>query len=264
LAAAHVGGIKANSTRPVDFLSDNIQIQVNVLDAANAFSVERLLFLGSSCIYPKYAKQPIKESALMTGPLESTNEAYAIAKIAGIIHIQSLRRQFNRSYISAMPTNLYGPGDNFDLQTSHVLPALIRRLHEAKVAGQTSVNLWGSGDPRREFLHVDDLAAACVTLLERYDEGAPINVGTGADIRIRELVSLIGQIVDYRGEIRWDTTQPDGTPQKLLDNARIQQLDWKPTIDLREGIRSTYDWYCAHIPLHKSSLSRIGTEQPAR
>ena len=243
LAAAHVGGIRANSVRPVEFLSDNIEIQVNVLDAAKDFGVERLLFLGSSCIYPKLAEQPIKESSLMTGPLEPTNEAYAIAKIAGIAHIQAIRRQYKCAFISAMPTNLYGPGDNFDLETSHVLPALMRRFHEAKNDDKHSISLWGSGSPRREFLHVDDLAAACVTLLERYDDESPINVGTGSDVSIRELASMVGEVVGYDGKITWDTTQPDGTPQKLLDTERMRRLEWRPAIKLRDGIRSTYEWY---------------------
>lgn len=243
LAAARVGGIGANSTYPATFISDNLQIQVNVLDAAQAFGVERLLFLGSSCIYPKLAEQPIRESSLLAGPLEPTNEAYAIAKIAGIVHVQSLRRQHGCSFISAMPTNLYGPGDNFDLQSSHVLPAMIRKFHEGHTSRAPAVTMWGSGAPRREFLHVDDLAAACFTLLERYDEAAPINVGTGEDRTIRELAELVADVVGYEGTIVWDRTKPDGTPRKVLDVAKMRALGWSDSIPLREGIAATYDWY---------------------
>lgn len=245
LAAARVGGIVANSTYPADFLSDNIQIQVNVLDAARAFRVERLLFLGSSCIYPKLAEQPIRESSLMTGPLEPTNEAYAIAKIAGVVHVQSLRRQYGCSFVSAMPTNLYGPGDNFDLQSSHVLPAMIRKFHEGRSRAEPVVTMWGSGTPRREFLHVDDLARACFTLLERYDEAAPINIGVGEDVTIRELAKLVAEVVGYGGKTEWDSTKPDGTPRKVLDVAKINALGWRDSISLRDGIAATYDWYRA-------------------
>jgi GDP-L-fucose synthase len=241
LAAAKVGGIMANSTYPADFLSENIRIQVNVIDAAAEFGVERLLFLGSSCIYPKYAPQPIREDSLLTGPLEPTNDAYAIAKIAGVLHIQAMRRQHGKRYISAMPTNLYGPGDNFELENSHVLPALIRRMHEANFDGAGSVTLWGTGSPRREFLHSDDLARACVVLLEQYDEPEPINIGVGQDLPIRELAELVAEVVGYTGEIRWDASKPDGTPRKLLDVSRIQSLGWKAEIDLRGGIRGTYE-----------------------
>lgn len=247
MAAAKVGGIVANSTYPADFLSDNLRIQVNVLDAAARTGVERLLFLGSSCIYPKFAPQPIHEDSLLTGPLEPTNDAYAIAKIAGVLQVQALRRQHGCSFVSAMPTNLYGPGDNFDLATSHVLPAMIRRFHEAKLADQDEVTLWGTGSPRREFLHVDDLAAACLTLLERYDDPAPINVGVGDDVTIRELAELVADVVGYRGRLAWDTSRPDGTPRKLLDVSRIHDLGWKAEIGLREGIVSTYDWYADHL-----------------
>ena len=243
LAAARVGGILANATRPADFLSDNVRIQVNVMDAAAAFGVGRLLFFGSSCIYPRLSPQPISESALLTGPLEPTNEAYAVAKIAGILHVQALRRQQSRAYISAMPTNLYGPGDNFDLETSHVLPAMIRRLHEAKVAGAPAVTMWGSGTPRREFLHVDDLARACVALLEHYDDERIINIGVGADTTVAELAELVARVVGYDGALTWDTSKPDGTPQKLLDVSRINALGWEAQIGLEEGVRSTYDWY---------------------
>jgi GDP-L-fucose synthase len=245
LAAAKVGGILANATYPADFLSDNLRIQLNVLDAAAATGVTRLLFLGSSCIYPKLAPQPIHESALLTGPLEPTNDAYAIAKIAGVLHVQALRRQHGCSFVSAMPTNLYGPGDNFDLQTSHVLPAMIRRFDEAQAAGAPTVTLWGSGSPRREFLHVDDLARACLFLLERYDDPEPVNVGVGDDLTIRELAELVADVVGYQGALEWDTTKPDGTPRKLLDVSRLAALGWAPRIGLREGIAATYEWYRA-------------------
>ena len=243
LAAAKVGGILANSAYPADFLSDNLRIQVNVIDAAAHVGVERLLFLGSSCIYPKLAPQPIREEYLLGGPLEPTNDAYAIAKIAGILHVQAMRRQHGMRFISAMPTNLYGPGDNFNLQTSHVLPAMIRRFHEAKVSGASSVTLWGTGRPRREFLHVDDLARACVVLLERYDDPAPVNVGTGEDVTIRETAETVADVIGYTGGMQWDTSKPDGTPRKLLDVARVKALSWKPRIPLKDGIRGTYEWF---------------------
>jgi GDP-L-fucose synthase len=245
LAAARVGGILANSTYPADFLSDNLRIQVNVLDAAREVGVQHLLFLGSSCIYPKHAPQPITEDALLTGPLEPTNDAYAIAKISGLLHVQAVRRQDGLSWIAAMPTNLYGPDDNFDLVHSHVLPATIRKFHEAKVSSGP-VTQWGSGTPRREFLHVDDLAAACLHLIDHYDDPRPINVGTGEDLTIRELASLVARTVGYHGEILWDTSKPDGTPRKLLDVSRIRSLGWKHQIQLEDGIRSTYDWYVSH------------------
>jgi GDP-L-fucose synthase len=246
LAAARVGGILANATQPAEFLSDNLRIQLNVLDAAARVGVKRVLFLGSSCIYPRLAPQPIKEDYLLTGPLEPTNDAYAVAKIAGVLHVQALRREHGRSDISAMPTNLYGPGDNFDLETSHVLPAMIRRFHEAKEAGAPAVTLWGTGAPRRELLHVDDLARACLALLERYDDPAPINVGVGVDITVRGLAELVASVVGYDGELRWDASKPDGTPRKLLDVARIHALGWKAEIPLRDGIASTYEWFRAH------------------
>lgn len=235
----------ANSTYPADFLSDNLRIQVNVLDAAAEVGVGRLLFLGSSCIYPRLAAQPMREDALLTGPLEATNDACAIAKIAGVlqVQVQALRRQHGLAYISAMPTNLFGPHDTFDLQTSHVLPAMIRRFHEAKVEGRAEATLWGTGSPRREFLHVDDLARACVHLLEHYDSPEPINVGTGQDIRIKELATMVAEVVGYEGELRWDASKPDGSPRKLLDVTRIRELGWEPQIGLREGIASTYAWY---------------------
>jgi GDP-L-fucose synthase len=248
VAAAKVGGILANSTYPADFISDNLRIQVNLLDAAQRFGVRRLLFLGSSCIYPKHAPQPIREDSLLTGPLEETNDAYAIAKIAGVLHVQALRRQHGASFISAMPTNLYGPGDNFDLQTSHVLPALIRKFHEAKVQSRPTVELWGSGTPRREFLHVDDLARACLVLLERYDDPGPINVGTGEDVTIRELAELVAGVVGFHGDLTFDSTKPDGTPRKVLDVSRIKALGWAPQVSLEAGIRSTYDWFRRSAP----------------
>ncbi|WP_432102316.1 GDP-L-fucose synthase family protein [Streptomyces sp. bgisy091] len=248
LAAAKVGGIMANSTSPVQFLEDNLRIQLSVIAGAHAAGIPRLLFLGSSCIYPKHAPQPIPEDALLTGPLEPTNEAYALAKIAGIVQVQSYRRQYDASYISAMPTNLYGPGDNFDLETSHVLPALIRRFHEAKRDGSPEVALWGSGSPRREFLHVDDLAAACVRLLEAYDGDEPVNIGCGEDLTIRELAETVRDVTEYQGEILWDTSKPDGTPRKLLDVSRLSSLGFKPQIALRDGIARTYAWWLDRQP----------------
>jgi GDP-L-fucose synthase len=243
LAAARVGGIMANASQPAGFLSDNLRIQVNVLDAAAAHGTERLLFLGSSCIYPKHVPQPIREDALLTGPLEPTNDAYAIAKIAGLFQVQAVRRQLGLPWITAMPTNLYGPHDNFDLETAHVLPALIRRFHEAVRDDLSEVTLWGTGTAQREFLHVDDLAAACLTLMESYDEPEPINVGTGEDLTIRDLASLVAEIAGYHGDIAWDATRPDGTPRKLLDSSRVRSLGWKPAIDLQQGVRDTYRWY---------------------
>lgn len=246
IAAARVGGIVANSTFPVDFLSDNLRIQVNVMDAALAAGVDRLLFLGSSCIYPKFAEQPIKESSLMTGELESTNDAYAVAKIAGITQIGAVRRQYGLPWISAMPTNLYGPGDNFDPESSHVLPGLLRRFHEATRDGREQVELWGSGTPRREFLHSDDLGNAVVRLLDSYDSAQTINVGTGKDISIRELAETIADVVGFEGRIVQDTSRPDGTPRKLLDVSRISSLGWTPAISLRSGLESTYRWFVEH------------------
>ena len=247
LAAARVGGILANSTYPAEFLYENLQVQLNVLQAAVDNQVGRLLFLGSSCIYPKFAPQPITESSLMTGPLEPTNDAYAIAKIAGVLHIQAIRRQYSLPYISAMPTNLYGPGDNFDLESSHVMPAMIRKFHEAKVAEKRYVDMWGTGSARREFLHVDDLAKACLFLLDSYDEPEPINVGTGEDLTIRELAMLVKEVVGYEGELVWDSSKPDGTPRKQLDTRKINQLGWQPTIALADGVRDTYEWYLKHV-----------------
>jgi GDP-L-fucose synthase len=245
-AAARVGGILANSTAPVQFLSDNLRMQLNLLDTAHEFDVSRLLFLGSSCIYPKFAAQPIAESSLLTGPLEETNDAYAIAKIAGITQVQAYRRQYGRRWISAMPTNLYGPGDNFDLTSSHVLPALLRKYHEAVQGGRQEVTVWGSGTPRREFLHVDDLASACLYLLEHYDDPAPINVGVGEDLSISELAGLIAEVVGFTGRTVFDRSKPDGTPRKLLDVGRLTELGWTSEITLRDGVAETYDWFVRH------------------
>jgi GDP-L-fucose synthase len=246
LAAAKVGGILANNTYPVDFLSDNLRIQVNVLDAALKVGVQRVLFLGSSCIYPRMAPQPIKEDTLLTGHLEPTNDAYAIAKIAGILHIQAVRRQYGLPWISAMPTNLYGPGDNFSPQGSHVLPALIRRYDEAVTSGATVVTNWGTGAPRREFLHVDDMAEACLHLLEHYDGPGQVNVGTGTDVTIREIAETVARVVGYTGTTEWDTSKPDGTPQKLLDVTKLSLAGWRSKIDLEAGLRSTVDWFHSH------------------
>jgi GDP-L-fucose synthase len=245
-AAARVGGIMANSTHPVDFLSENLQIQVNLLDAAVAARVPRLLFLGSSCIYPKYAPQPIKESALLTGPLEPTNDAYAIAKIAGILQVQAVRSQYGLAWISAMPTNLYGPDDNFSPSGSHLVPALIRRYEEAKVSGAPEVTNWGTGTPRRELLHVDDLASACLYLLEQFEGPNPVNVGAGIDHTVMEIADIVADAVGYSGETRWDPTKPDGTPRKLLDVSVLREAGWQPKITLREGIESTVAWYRAN------------------
>jgi GDP-L-fucose synthase len=246
LAAAKVGGILANSTYPVDFLTENLQIQVNVLDAALAAGVDRLLFLGSSCIYPKFAPQPITEDSLLTGHLEATNDSYAIAKIAGIMQIQAIRRQYGLPWISAMPTNLYGPGDNFSPNGSHVLPALIRRYDEAAKSGAAVVTNWGTGTPRREFLHVDDMAAACLHLLEHYDGPQQVNVGTGSDVTIREIAETVAAIVGFEGTTEWDTSKPDGTPQKLLDVSKLAHAGWTSRIGLEDGLRSTIDWYHSH------------------
>lgn len=246
LAAAKVGGILANSSYPVEFLSENMQIQVNVLDAAREFGVHRLLFLGSSCIYPKFAQQPIREDSLLTGHLEPTNDAYAIAKIAGILHVQAVRRQYGLPWISAMPTNLYGPNDNFSPTGSHVLPALIRRYDEATTSGQTSVTNWGTGSPRREFLHADDMADACLHLLENYDGPEQVNVGTGTDATIKEIAETVADVVGYTGETRWDTSKPDGTPQKLLDVSKLAAAGWNSKIGLSEGIERTVAWYRQH------------------
>src|SRR5213596_1472001 len=246
VAAARVGGIKANDDFPVEFLLENLRIQNNIIHSAHESGVRKLLFLGSSCIYPKFAPQPISETALLSGPLEPTNEAYAIAKIAGIKLCQAYSREYGANFISAMPTNLYGPNDNFDLETSHVLAALLRKAHEAKIRKAHELVVWGSGKPRREFLHVDDLASACLFLLEKYDSPEIINVGCGEDISIRELAELICDVVGFDGELAWDTTKPDGTPRKLLDVSKIRALGWKPAVPLRDGIVRTYDWFRAN------------------
>jgi len=246
MAAARVGGIKANSTEPYDFLYDNLVMAANVIDGSRRAGVRKLLFLGSSCIYPKMAPQPMREESLLTGPLEVTNEAYAIAKIAGIKLCDHARAQYGCDFISAMPCNLYGTGDNFSLENSHVLPALIRKMHEAKVRGDTSLRLWGTGTPLREFLHADDLAEACVLLLERYSQAGHINVGSGEELSIRQLADLIAQVVGFTGRFEFNPSMPDGTPRKLMDVSRIRALGWKPRIALTEGIRSAYAWYLAN------------------
>jgi GDP-L-fucose synthase len=246
MAAAKVGGIHANNSHPATFLRDNLLIQDNVIDAAHRAGVEKFVFLGSSCIYPKMAPQPIKEDYLLTGPLEPTNEWYAIAKIAGLKMCQAYRRQYGFKAISLMPTNLYGPGDNFDLQNSHVLPALIRKFHDAKTRGDKSVELWGSGTPRREFLHVDDLADAVVYLLQNYDSEAIVNIGWGEDVTIRELAEIVMSVIGYSGELTLDPSKPDGTPRKLLDVSRLGSLGWRPQITLKKGIEMTYTWFKQH------------------
>ena len=248
LAAARVGGILANHTYPADFIGDNLLIQQNVVRAAHRHGVAKLLFLGSSCIYPRDAPQPMREQHLLSGPLEPTNQWYAVAKIAGIKLCQAYRRQHGLCAIAAMPTNLYGPGDDFDLESSHVLPALMRKFHEARQTGADQVVVWGTGTPRREFLHVDDLASACLHLLRHYDSDDIINVGTGQDISIRDLAALIADVVGYRGEVGFDPNRPDGTPRKLLDVSRITALGWRPRIRLREGIESTYRWFADGEP----------------
>ncbi len=246
LAAAKVGGILANSTYPAEFIYENLMIESNIIHAAYKYGVKKLLFLGSSCIYPKLAPQPLKEEYLLTGPLEETNEAYAIAKIAGIRLCKHYNQQYGTNFISVMPTNLYGPNDNFDLETSHVMPALIRKFHEAKVNNKLEVVVWGTGKPLREFMHVDDMADACVFLIENYDFseiGEFVNIGVGEDVTISELVELIKEVVGFEGEIRYDTSKPDGTPRKLMDVSRLNGLGWKARISLKDGIRETYEWY---------------------
>jgi len=240
LAAARVGGIRANDSFPADFLLENLEIQNHVIQAAHRTGVRKLLFLGSSCIYPKLARQPLREEALLTGPLEPTNQWYAIAKIAGLKLCQAFRRQHGSDFISAMPTNLYGPNDNYDLESSHVLPALLRRFHEAKVGRRKEVTLWGTGAPLREFLHVDDLARACVFLMNEYSDEETINVGSGKEVSIRELAELVKRVAGYEGRIAWDSSKPDGTPRKLMDSTRIFSLGWHPRIELEEGIRMAY------------------------
>jgi len=245
-AAARVGGILANSTYPAEFLSDNLLVQLNLMDAAADAEVNKFVFLGSSCIYPKFAPQPIPESSLMTGDLEPTNSAYAVAKIAGIEQVKAHRAQYNRSWISAMPTNIYGPGDNFHPENSHVVPALIRRIHEAKRDGVPTVTIWGSGTPLREFLYSEDLADAIIFLIEHYDHPDHINVGSGQEVSIADLAKTIVEVVGYEGELVFDTTKPDGTPRKLLDNSRIEQLGWTPKTTLRDGLATTYEWFLAN------------------
>ncbi|WP_116812584.1 GDP-L-fucose synthase [Steroidobacter cummioxidans] len=253
LAAARVGGIHANDTYPADFIRDNLQIQTNVIDAARRFGTTKLLFLGSSCIYPKHAPQPMPESCLLTGPLEPTNEWYAIAKIAGVKMCQAYRRQYQFNAVAAMPTNLYGPGDNFNLQNSHVLPALIRKFHEAKLRGDAEVVVWGTGTPRREFLHVDDLADACLFLMQHYEGEQPVNIGWGEDVTIQELAGLIQEAVGFAGKLRFDTSKPDGTPRKLLDVSVLKAQGWAPRIGLRDGIAATYRWFLEHQGDYRSS-----------
>src|SRR6266513_2420155 len=246
-AAAKVGGIKANNDQPVEFLLENLNVQNNIIAAAHQSGARKLLFLGSSCIYPKDAPQPIPESSLLSGPLEPTNEAYAIAKIAGVKLCQAFSREYGANFVSAMPTNLYGPNDNFDLETSHVLAALLRKAYEAKKSSARELVVWGTGTPRREFLHVDDCTSACLFLLEKYDSPEIVNVGCGEDISIRELAELVCDVVGFRGELKWDRSKPDGTPRKLLDVSKIKTLGWAPTIPLREGVAQTYDWFLKNV-----------------
>jgi GDP-L-fucose synthase len=256
VAAARVGGILANATSPAEFLYDNLMIAANVIEAAHRVGVHKLLFLGSSCIYPKFAPQPIKEEDLLEGALEPTNQWYAVAKIAGLKLCQAYRRQYGSDFISAMPTNLYGPGDNFDLMSSHVVPALIAKMHAAKEAGAPEVEVWGSGRPRREFLHVDDLADACVHLLEAYSDEVPINVGCGADLTIAELAELVRAVVGFQGRLCYNAERPDGTPRKLLDVSRLAALGWRPRIPLDQGLAATYRWYLEHAAPGASAPAR--------
>lgn len=261
VAAAKVGGIYANSTAPADFLRDNLAIQLNVIDGAYRHGVQRLLFLGSSCIYPRLAPQPINEDSLLTGPLEPTNEWYAIAKISGLKMCEAYRKQYGFDAFSAMPTNLYGPGDNFDLKGSHVIPALIRKFHEAKVANAPSVEVWGTGKPRREFLHVDDMADACVFLMERGTDGQLLNIGVGEDVSIAELAALVAQVVGYAGELKFNTTMPDGTPRKLLDVSRLHALGWKARTSLADGLAMTYAWFVSH---YDATMSQVEEKKALR
>jgi len=246
ISAAKVGGIGANFKYPVDFLSINLQIQANLLEAANLFGIERVLFLGSSCIYPKFASQPIQESALLTGALEPTNEPYALAKIAGLKLVQAYRKQYLRSWISAMPTNLYGPKDNFDQESAHVLPALVKRFDSAKRNGHSSVTIWGDGSPLREFLYVEDLADACLVLIEKYDDVSPVNIGSGEEISIKDLARAIAKVIGFDGQIRYDTSRPNGTPRKFLDSSLMSNLGWSPSINLESGLKLTYEWFQAN------------------
>lgn len=259
LVAGTVGGILANSTRPAEFIYDNMMIHATVVHSAHLFGVKKLLYLGSSCIYPRLATQPMKEEELLNGPLEPTNEAYALAKIAGIKLCQSYRRQYGSDFISAMPTNLYGPNDNFDLASSHVLPAMIRKFHDAREEGRSEVTMWGTGSPRREFLHVDDLADACVFLMGNYDEASHINVGTGEDLSIRELAEMVRSVVHPKANIVWDSSKPDGAPRKLLDVSRLHALGWRHKIALRDGIEQTYKWFLAN----HASARGIATPTPS-
>ncbi len=261
LAAAKVGGILANSSYPADFLQQNLLIQTNCIDSAYRSGVRKLIFLGSSCIYPKFAPQPIEEAALLSGPLEPTNQWYAIAKIAGILMCQAYRKQYGFSAISIMPTNLYGPGDNFDLKSSHVLPALIRKFHDAKVDRGPTVTVWGTGTPRREFLHVDDLASAAVFLAEKYHDEQVINVGAGSDVSIAELAETVKQIVGYNGEFVFDRSKPDGTPRKLMDSSKLFGLGWRPRHTLRDGIQSTYDWFLSHSSRGRDSILNVNHKE---
>ena len=261
LVAGTVGGILANSTRPAEFIYDNMMIHATVVHAAHLFGVKKLLYLGSSCIYPREAPQPMREEHLLTGPLEATNEWYAVSKIAGIKLCQAYRKQYGSDFISAMPTNLYGPRDNFDLASSHVLPAMIRKFHDAKVEGRTDVTIWGTGTPRRELLHVDDLADACVFLMRNYNEATHVNVGTGEDLTIRELAELVREIVHPQAAIVYDTTKPDGTPRKLLDVSRLHGLGWRHRIALREGIASSYEWFLRHYAGLQSSGRLLAAEE---
>ena len=247
VAAAVVGGILANDTRPVEFLTNNLLIQTNIVATAHKLGVEKLLFLGSSCIYPRLAAQPMAEDALLTGPLEPTNQWYAIAKIAGIRQCQAYRRQYGRDFISAMPTNLYGPGDNYDLQASHVLPALMVKAHRAKLAGDTTMTVWGSGKPRREFLYVDDLADACLFLMKNYSEEEHVNVGYGTDVTIGEVAEIVAEAVGFKGTLSFDTSKPDGMPRKLVNSAKLNALGWRPATDLEQGIAKAYAWYHENV-----------------
>jgi GDP-L-fucose synthase len=257
VAAAKVGGILGNDTYPADFLYDNLAIELNLIEGAHAAGINRLLFLGSSCIYPRLAEQPIREDSLLSGPLEPTNQWYSMAKIAGIKLCDAYRRQHGRRYISAMPTNLYGPGDNFDLQNSHVIPAMIRKFHAAKVANRPEVDIWGSGKPLREFMHVDDLADALVFLLQNFDDMGPINVGSGEEISIADLAQLIADVIGFKGELVYDHSKPDGTPRKLLDSTRLRSLGWESRIGLRDGLESTYQWYISNFDREKFRADRI-------
>lgn len=246
VAAAKVGGIGANSKYPVEFLNENLRIELNLLEASHSVGIPRLLFLGSSCIYPKFASQPIKESELLTGPLEPTNEPYAIAKIAGLKMVEAYATQYGRDWISAMPTNIYGPNDNFDLETAHVLPALMNRFHQAKLTNSAEVTLWGTGSPMREFLHSDDLASACIFMLENVHSSEHFNVGTGEDLPIKDLANILQSVTDFSGEIKWDTTKPDGTPRKVLDVSKLHRLGWQAKVSLVDGVKKTYEWFVRH------------------